>query len=266
MVEPRNGFHRQRFFVFSAMFVGWSLYTFCQKTFVASMPDLIRHRGLDKTDLGAIASLFTVFYGISKLVVDITSSNFSGKLLLSFGLLSSGVCCVLFPYSNSVLTLAILWGLHGCMQGFGWPGCANILKSWYAPDEIATWWSILTAAGNIAAMTTPLAVANVAFYLGWESAFYLTGALTTITTVLLWLLVKDSPSQPINMSSSATGMASRRIKNHSCMEVIFNFDVWVLCISYLIFTMLRCCISDWSQLYFIEAADLTESKSIFTYC
>ena len=139
MVECRNGFHRQRFFVFSAMFIGWSLYTFCQKTFVASMPDLIRHRGLDKTELGAIASVFTMFYGISKLVVDIISNNLSGKLLLSFGLMSRGICCMLFPYSNSVLILALLWALHGCMQGFGWPGCASILKSWYAPDEIATW-------------------------------------------------------------------------------------------------------------------------------
>ena len=263
MVKHHSGFRRQRFFVFSAMFIGWSLYTFCQKTFVAAMPDLIRHRGLDKTDLGAIASIFTMFYGISKLAVDITASNLSGKLLLSFGLVSSGVCCILFPYSNSILVLTLLWGLHGCVQGFGWPGCANILKSWYAPDEIATWWSILTAAGNIAAMTTPLAVANIAFYLGWESAFYLTGAATTIATVFLWLLIKDSPSQPINSSSSSTSMTSRRVKKHSCMEVILNFDVWMLCISYLIFTMLRCCISDWSQLYFVEAADLTESKSMF---
>lgn len=257
-----SGFRRQRFLVFSAMFIGWSLYTICQKTFVASMSDLVRHRGLDKTDLGAIASIFTICYGISKSVVDITSSNLSGKLLLSIGLISSGVCCVLFPCSSNVAVLALLWGFHGFMQGFGWPGCANILKSWYARDEIATWWSVLTAAGNIGAMATPLAVANMAFYLGWESVFYLVGAVTSIITVLLWLLIKDSPLQPVNMSSSSTSTATRRVKNHSCSEVVFDLDVWVLCISYLIFTLLRCCISDWSQLYFVETAGLTEAKSI----
>lgn len=256
-----SGFHRQRLLVFSAMFIGWSLYNFCHKIFAASMSDLIRHRGLDKTDLGAIASAFTILYGISKLVIDITSSNLSGKLLLSLGLVSSGVCCVLFPCSSNVLVLTVLWGLNGCVQALGWPGCANLLKSWYGHDEIATWWSILTASGNIGGIATPLAVANLAFYWGWESAFYFVGTMAGITTVLLWLLIRDSPSQSVNLSSSITNPASRRVENHSCTQVVFNLDVWMLCISYIIFTVLRCCISDWSQLYFIEAADLTEAKS-----
>lgn len=267
MAEPRaercNGFRRQRFIVFSAMFIGWLLYTCCQKTFVSSMPDLMRHRNLDKTDLGAVASIFTIFYGISKLAVDITSNNVSGKLLLSIGLISSGICCVLFPGSGNILVLTVLWGFHGCMQGFGWPGCASILKSWYASDEIATWWSILTAAGNIGAMATPLVVAKVAFHCGWESAFYLVGTVASITAVSLWLLIKDSPSRSVNTSSSTASTGNRRIRNHSCNEVMFSMDVWILCISYSIFTMLRCCISDWSQLYFVEAAHLTEAKSIY---
>ena len=258
-----NGFHSQRFFVFSAMFIGWSLYTFCQKTFVASMSDLVRYRGLDKTELGTIASTFMMCYGIGKLIVDITSSNISGKLLLSIGLLSSGVCCMLFPTFTNTLVLTLLWGFHGCMQGFGWPGCASILKSWYAPDEIATWWSILTAGGNIGAMVTPLIMSSVASYMGWEGAFYFVGAMTSITTVLLWLLMKDSPPHSVNTSTSTATTTTKQVKNHSCSEILFNIDVWVLCISFLIFTALRCCISDWSQLYFIEAADLTESKSIF---
>ena len=107
------------------------------------------------------------FYGISKLVIDITSNILSGKLLVSLGLVSSGVCCVLFPCFSNVLVLTVLWGLHGCMQALGWPGCANLLKSWYGPNEIATWWSILTASGNIGGIATPLVVANIAFYWGW---------------------------------------------------------------------------------------------------
>ena len=107
----------------------------------------------------------------------------------------------------------------------------------------------------------PLAVANLAFYWGWESAFYFVGTVTGITAVLLWLLIKDSPSLSINSSSPITNLANRRVKNHSCTQVVFNPDVWMLCISHIIFTVLRCCISDWSQLYFIEAADLTEAES-----
>ena len=143
-----KSFYRQRFFMFLAISVGWCLYYFCRKTFVASMPELVRDRGLEKTHLGSIASSFTILYGVSKLISGIMSDNFSGKLLLSAGLFVSGVCCLLFPLSDHVLLLSVLWGCNGYVQGFGWPGCANVLKSWYSRDEIATWWSLLSAAGQ----------------------------------------------------------------------------------------------------------------------
>ena len=50
----------------------------------------------------------------------------------------------------------------------------------------------MTAAGNIGAMATPLVVANTLFW-GWESSFYLIGTMASLTAVLLWLLIKDSP-------------------------------------------------------------------------
>ena len=98
MAVHYDSFRCQRLVVLSAMFIGWLLYNFCHKVFAASMlvsqarpqpptqckkeksglacettsmPDLISHRDLEKTDLGAIASIFNIFYGISKLVVDI---------------------------------------------------------------------------------------------------------------------------------------------------------------------------------------------------
>ena len=161
MAVRYDAFRCRRLVVFSAMFIAWLLYNFCHKIFAASMPDLMRHRGLEKTDLGAIASMFTIFYGISKLVIDVISSELSGRLLVSLGLISSGICCVVFPRSINVLMLAAIWGLNGCVQALGWPGCVNLLKSWYGNNEIATWWSVLTASGGI---ETPVVVASIASY------------------------------------------------------------------------------------------------------
>ena len=82
--------------------------------------------------------------------------------------------------------------------------------------------------------------------------------------VLLWLLIKDTPSQPVNptLLSIINPAASQRDRNHLCSEIVCNLDIWILCLSNVLFTILRYCVSDWSQLYFIEAADLTEAKSM----
>ena len=254
-----TSFHRRRFFVFLAISQGWCLYYFCRKTFVASMPKLVRERGLEKTHLGSIASSFTILYGVSKLISGIMSDNFSGKLLLSVGLFISGVCCLLFPCFDHVLVLAALWGCNGYVQGFGWPGCANILKSWYGRGEIATWWSILSAAGNVGATITPLAFTYIALNFGWENAFYLTGMVACITGVLLWILIRDSPHVNALTDKRRKGTEN----SHSWYEVLLEFDLWVVAFAYAMLGMIRYCISDWSLLYFTEATRLTEARGTF---
>jgi len=259
-VGSEGSFYRQRFLVFLATSLGWLFYYSCRKTFVASMPELVRHRGLEKTHLGTIASSFTLLYGVSKLISGVMSDNYSGKLLISIGLFVSGICCLLFPHFSHVLVLAAVWGCNGYVQGLGWPGCANILKKWYARGEIATWWAILSAAGNFGATITPLMFTFVALNYGWENAFHFTGMAACILGILLWILLRDSPSQ--HVSILADNRIKRTGKNHSWYEVLLQFDVWVVAFAYAMLGIIRYCISDWSLLYFIEATRLTEAKGI----
>ena len=263
VADKGSSFYRQRFLVFMGISVGWFFYYFCRKMFVASMPELVRERGLAKTHLGSIASSFTILYGVSKLISGILSDKFSGKLLLSVGLFVSGICCILFPCFNHVLVLTVIWGCNGYVQGFGWPGCANILKNWYGRCEIATWWAILSAAGNAGAIITPLAFTYMALNFRWENAFYLTGMVACIIGVLLWLLIRDSSSQHVDILVDSS--SKRTTKSHSWYEVLQEFDVWVVGFAYAMLSMIRYCISDWSLLYFTEATELTGTKGTF-YC
>ena len=257
-----NNFYGRRFFVFLLLSLGWFSYYFCRKTFVVSMPELIRHRGLEKTHLGTIASSFTILYGVSKLISGIMSDKFSGKRLLSVGLFVSGICCLLFPCFNHVLVLAVLWGCNGYVQGFGWPGCANVLKNWYDRGEMATWWAVLSAAGNIGATITPLAFTFMTLNCGWEKSFHFTGAGACFVGVLLWMLIQDSPPQGVNKTSDSRNI-KRTEKNHSWYEVLVEFDVWLVGFAYAMLGMIRYSISDWSMLYFTEVAEMTETRGTF---
>lgn len=227
------------------------------------MPELVRNRGLEKTHLGSIASSFTILYGLSKLISGIMSDHFSGKVLVTVGLLTSGFCCFIFPYFNHVLLLAVVWGCHGYVQGFGWPGCANILKKWYARGEMATWWALLSAAGNIGATVTPLTFTYMALNFGWEFSFRVTGTLACFVGVLLWLLIQESPSQ--HADKSADSRNNKTARNHSWYEVLVEFDVWLVGFACATLAMIRYSISDWSMLYFTEEAGMTETGGTFIF-
>ena len=186
------------------------------------------------------------------------SDQFSGKLLLSVGLFTSGTCCLLFPCFNHVLMLAVVWGCNGYVQGLGWPGCANILRNWYSRSEIATWWAILSAAGNVGATIAPLTFTFIALNFGWENAYYLTGMVACTTGVLLWILLRDSPSQHTNTSADDRKGRS----HHSWYKVLLEFDVWVVGVAYAMLSLIRYSVSDWSLLYFIETTQLSEARGI----
>ena len=259
-----SNFYGRRLFVFLLLSLGWFFYYFCRKTFMASMPELVRHRGLEKTHLGSIASSFTILYGVSKLISGIMSDHFSGKLLLSVGLCISGICCLLFPCFNHVLVLAVVWGCNGYVQGFGWPGCASVLKNWYTRGEMATWWAILSAAGNFGATITPLAFTFMALNFGWENSFYVTGALACAVGVLLWILIQESPSQRVSKSADSRN-DKRTVKNHLWYEVLVEFDVWLVGFACAMLAMIRYSISDWSMLYFTEVAEMTKTRGNFIF-
>ena len=218
---------------------------------------------LDKTALGTISSSFTVFYGVSKFVSGVMSDSFGGKVLISIGLIASGMCCVAFPLTSNLVVLALIWGVCGYMQGLGWPGCAKILKNWYAPNEITTWWALLSAAGNVGAMVALVVFAYIALYFEWEVTFYLTGASALVTGVFLWLLLSDYPPEDLEKPSAMTDkqeVAGPKKKKLHWYQILLELDVWVVSLCYLALSLIRHCVSDWSQLYFMEEAFYSETQ------
>ena len=49
-----------------SMFIGYAFYYFTRKSFTFAMPGLIQDLGFDKSQLGLLASILSITYGISK--------------------------------------------------------------------------------------------------------------------------------------------------------------------------------------------------------
>ncbi len=269
-------FRKWRWTTYFSIFIGWSFYYFCRKVLPSSMPSLIQDQGFTKDNIGTITSSFSLAYGVSKLVCAILSDHMSSRSMFSLGLVLSGTCCLLFPLVNSVAVCSTVWFMAGIVQGFGWAPCAKLLKVWYPPSRMGTWWSILSSAGNLAAAVSPILIAYVTSVTSWKFSYYLIGVTTAIIGLLVLSTIKNSPAEigiqtpfGTSVSDKQTSRDKKSKKSDgssgsSWYDVFFIVDIWVCGIVYALVYLFKVGVGDWSQLYFIEVAG--KSQTVVAGC
>lgn len=61
--------------IFYSMYVGYIFYYFSRKSFTFAMPSLMKDLGLEKSDMGILASIMAITYGLSKFISGVASDR-----------------------------------------------------------------------------------------------------------------------------------------------------------------------------------------------
>ena len=249
---------------FYSMYIGYAFYYFTRKSFTAAMPLLQADLGLEKFELGLIASILSLTYGASKFLSGILGDRSNPRYFMSIGLILTGIFNLFFGMSSTLWTFAVFWGLNGWFQGWGWPGCAKLLTSWYSQSERGRWWSVWNTSHNLGAAVIPILVALCAQQLGWRSAMHVPGILCILGGLFLMNRLRDTPQSlglpPIEKfrddypsdSARQTTEAELTGKQILMQYVLKNKFIWVLAAASFFIYAIRTAVNDWSMLYLME--------------
>lgn len=261
-IKKRYRYWRVR--IFYSMFVGYAFYYFTRKSFTFAMPALIADLGYSKAQLGFLASVLSLSYGISKFVSGVMSDRSNPRYIMSIGLVLTGVLNILFGFSSTITWFAVLWGLNGWFQGFGWPPCARYLTHWYSQGERGRWWAAWNTSHNIGGALIPILATFVAATWGWRFAMYVPGVLCIAVGLFLINRLRDTPQSlglpPIEKwrDDYPTAKAKSSVeKELSVKEILFvyvlnNPLVWLLAVANFFVYIVRIGINDWSVLFLVE--------------
>lgn len=226
------------------------------------MPGLIADLGFDKSQLGILASVLSISYGMSKFVSGVLADKSNPRYFMALGLFLTGICNILFGLSSSLWLFVIFWGANGLFQGFGWPACARTLTHWYSISERGSWWSSVSVAHNLGAFITPWVVGISLQYLGWRSGMYIPGIVCILGSLFLINRLRDTPQSlglpPIEKFRNdfqRTAKATDEITPSTkelLKEVLTNKYIWLLAFTYFFVYVLRMGISDWTALFLYE--------------
>ncbi len=246
-------------------FIGYALYYFTRKSFTFAMPGLIEDLHYDKSQLGMLASILSISYGISKFGSGILSDRSNPRYFMAFGLVMTGLFNILFGMSSSIYFFALFWGLNGWFQGFGWPPCAHFLTHWYSHSERGSWWSTWNVSHNVGSFVI-FWISGACLYLwGWRYAMYVPGIICIFGGLFLINRLRDTPQSlglpPIEKFRNDYGGASlSEIENEnkpSTKEILVDYILknkflWLLAFAYCFVYVVRTGVNDWTGLYLIE--------------
>ena len=251
--------------VFYSMYVGYALYYLTRLSFTFATPALMRDLGYDKGQLGLLASIFALTYGVSKFVSGMLGDRVNPRYLMGVGLVATGIWNILFGLSASLYFFAAFWGLNGWFQGFGWPPCARLLTHWYSRSERGRWWSWWNTSHNIGAAIVPLFAAYCAQLYGWRTAMVVPGIVAIFGGFWLMNRLCDTP-QSLGLPSIekfrndyAEAAAEKGYERElSTKEILLGYVlnnpyIWLLGISYFFVYLIRQAVSTWTVLYLVEA-------------
>jgi OPA family sugar phosphate sensor protein UhpC-like MFS transporter len=261
-VKGLYGYWRVR--ILYSMFVGYAFYYFTRKSFTFAMPGLIDDLGFVKGDLGLLASIFSITYGISKFASGVLSDRSNSRYFMAIGLMITGILNICFGFSSSLIMFCLFWGLNGWFQGFGWPPCARFLTHWYSQSERGRWWAIWNVSHNVGAFIIPWIVGACLHYFGWRYGLYVPGIICILGGFFLINRLRDTPQSiglpPIEQfRNDYTGVIRCEVgkeKRFSAREVlkvvVKNKYLWVLGFAYFFVYIVRTGIGDWTALYLLE--------------
>lgn len=127
---------RLKLILYMGLFLGYAVFYYNRKSYSSLIPVLLQSKFLGASELGFITSCFAFSYGLSKFGSGVLSDKLPPKALFVAALIATGICNILFAFTDGVIFLSCVWFVNGLVQGFAWPQCAKLLKVWFKADEV----------------------------------------------------------------------------------------------------------------------------------
>jgi OPA family sugar phosphate sensor protein UhpC-like MFS transporter len=172
-IDARYRYWRRH--ILMTIWLGYALFYFTRKSFNAAAPEILASGVMTRTDIGLLATLFYITYGLSKFFSGIVSDR-SNALLYG----RRADCHRRGKYPVRLLHLAVglcpAVGAERFFQGWGAPVCARLLTAWYSRNERGGWWAIWNTAHNVGGALIPMVVGAAALHYGWRAGMMIAGA------------------------------------------------------------------------------------------
>ena len=198
-------YKRLRGLTFWGVTGAYALYYVCRMAMSVVKQPLIDEGIFTAAQLGIIGSAFYFVYAFGKFTNGFIADYCNVRRFMATGLLIStvvnllmGVLGLLQGWTGTstmllFIVFAVIWGVNGFCQSMGAPPGVISLSRWFPLDRRGTYYSIFSATPYLGKSLSVFVLGLVVGWIGWECGFIFSAVAGVIGSVMILLMVSDTP-------------------------------------------------------------------------
>ncbi|MEN7974116.1 MAG: MFS transporter, partial [Verrucomicrobiota bacterium] len=260
-------YRRCRIQILESTFMGYAMFYLCRNSLSAVAKEMGPALEYSHAMIGNILACTAIAYGIGKFLMGSLSDRSNPRKFMATGLFLTACLNFAFGSSTNYTMHMLLWALNGLVQGMGWPPCGRSIGHWYGVHERGAVFAVWNIAHNVGGGIAGIIAASAAARFGWQSAFYVPGAICLVGSLYLLWRLRDTPQSeglpPIEAyhndytddelaHGKDTHEAELSTRELFVDNILKNRLLWVFAAANFFVYIVRYSMLDWGPLYLSE--------------
>ncbi len=185
---------RYRWLIFAILALSYVLVYFHRLCPAVVAVDMMNDLNATGDLIGLLASAYFYPYAIMQLPAGLLSDSWGPRNTITVFFAVAFVGSMILGFSNSIFPALLGRTLVGLGVSMLFVPTMKIFAEWFRTREFAGMTGILIAMGGVGSITATKPLAQLSGLVGWRGSFLIVGAATLVIGALVWLIVRDRPS------------------------------------------------------------------------
>lgn len=179
--------------IFAACFLAYTAAYIGRVNISVALPRIQESLNISSTGIGIIGTSFFWVYATGQLINGYMGDVFNARIFIFIGLIVSALLNLFMGFSNTLISMTIIWGLNGVFQSMLWGPIVKTLSNWYPEKlnpKVAFGMSFTMVLGYLLAWGFSGVILNS---FGWRWVFWLPAVLVAFLAFVWFFMIRNSP-------------------------------------------------------------------------
>lgn len=236
------------------------------------LPWIITDLGMSPFEVGLIEAALFWSYAIATFIAGRASDTLGARLLQLLGGIGTTIFNAFMSLQSAFTGFVFLMGLNGLAQGSVSAPTTRLIAQWYPRARRGFANGVFVTSFSTSTVLAWLITGYIAANFGWREAFFWPLVLFVLpTTIMLWILVRDTPAQAglrpyqepeeRSLSTHAESLSNDEIRGLKAWLILFkNRKFMMACVASFTVYIARFGLLTWVPLFYAQTAGIEVKK------
>lgn len=249
-----------------SLVVGYIGIYLCRKNFAVANPLIREAFGLNKEQIGQVASYSTLAYMVGKFVFGPLIDRIGGRWAFLLSLLGVAIFGALGGLVGSLPLLVFIYSLNRLAGSAGWGGMVKQVPDWFSERSMALAMGILSLGFVFGGVCATVLAGSIANWSNNSWRWIMSGPSVLLFFILLlcWMILpRGASAVGSDQRTGATG--SKHFTFQRIADLIVVRQFWIICALSFTLTLLRETFNTWTVDFFKTTGGATVSNQIAAF-